>query len=75
MIVTRPTSSKEPDLLCGYETAKLVVKDLSGANATEYATPEQGWTHASLEALDLCVAFPDGWDAFLGGEWVGSSEI
>ena len=78
MIVTRSLTANEPDLLIGNEAVKLFIKDLSGDALAEYSAPVNGWTHDKLEALerDTCfAAYPDGWDAFLGECWVGSSEI
>lgn len=78
MIVTRSLTANEPDLLIGNEAVKLFIKDLSGDALAEYSAPVDGWTHDKLEALvrdTFFAAYPDGWDAFLGECWVGSSEI
>ncbi|EKF67031.1 hypothetical protein B194_5433 [Serratia plymuthica A30] len=39
-------------------------------------TPDgRGWTHAQLLAINIDSMAPEGWDAYLGDEWIGSSEI
>jgi hypothetical protein len=78
MIVTRSLTANEPDLLIGNEAVKLFIRDLSGDALAEYSAPVDGWTHDKLEALErdtFFATYPDGWDAFLGECWVGSSEI
>lgn len=73
MIVTRPTSPNEPDLLRGFEHKPLrFISPEGGQIAVEYPPPT-GWTHDRLEQSHQ----PQGcsWDAFLGTHWIGSSEV
>jgi hypothetical protein len=73
MIVTRPITANEPDLLSGYENEPLILKDLDANELTRIEPVPDGWTHDMLESLEL-VAF-EPFDAYLGSRWVGSSEI
>lgn len=75
MIVARPLSAKEPDLLLGREYDVLNIKDLDGIPCISYSPPHQGWTHDALEGVDYYSVSPFGWDAYLGNEWIGSSEV
>lgn len=77
MIVTRPQSLQEPDLLTGNEFAMLAFKDFEGGTLYEYTAPATGWTHESLEAAAAEVAKKTSWawEAWLNGCWVGSSEV
>ena len=52
----------------------LVVDCWNGAHVLmQFAPPPAGWTHDALCALDIHVNQIA--DAFLGKEWVGSTEI
>lgn len=77
MLVSRPVYLHEPDLLQGHEEDDLCVYSLDGNLLMRQAAPVTGWTHEKLDGLDqvLINQFPDGWDAWLGGQWVGSSEV
>ncbi|MFT2793938.1 hypothetical protein ACMV5I_28555 [Serratia sp. T13T92] len=78
MIIARPLSSQEPDLLRGREKETLVITGLSGEPLQTFPAPVENWTHDNLEALEMEVlqsAFPEGWEAHLAGEWIGSSEV
>lgn len=77
MIVTRPQSQQEPDLLAGNEFAMLVFKDSEGGIMYEYPPPATGWTHGRLEAVAAEVTQHArwAWEAWLNGRWVGSSEV
>ncbi|QPS78358.1 MULTISPECIES: hypothetical protein [Delftia] len=74
MIVARPESDAESDLLSGHE--HCVFRFVTGAGDHQLAAhqpPKAGWTHDALDAIVVPKAEP--WDAFLGAQWVGSSEI
>jgi hypothetical protein len=75
MIVTRPKNNREPDILSGFETFKLIVKDLKGNRVAEIPPRGDHWTHDELESLDLFSYSPHGWEAYLGENWIGSSEV
>lgn len=73
MIVARPVGS-EPDLLTGNE--RCVLRFVTSNAKQELATvnpPQDGWTHAALDAITRPTG--ESWDAFLGAQWIGSSEI
>ncbi|MFZ3461418.1 hypothetical protein [Vibrio harveyi] len=78
MIISRPIKQTEPDLLKGNEHNELIIKNLDGAViATITLSSKMGWTHDLLEQTNSyahCLS-PDGWDAYLGKQWIGSSEI
>ncbi|MFN1149603.1 hypothetical protein ACJ0RR_002666 [Serratia liquefaciens] len=74
-LVAQPISDKEPDLLIGNENYPLKVQDLAGKVLTSISPDDTGWTHAQLLAIDIDSMAPEGWDAYLGDEWIGSSEI
>jgi len=70
-LVARPVRSGERDLLHGNELQTLYFKT-GGQVLHCVPAPAGGWTHEALQS----VAQPaDCWDAYLGDEWVGSSEI
>lgn len=41
----------------------------------QYAAPVGGWTHSSLCALDIPLLRLEAANAYLGGCWVGSTEV
>ena len=74
MIVARPQTAGEPDLLAGQERCVLRFTTLTGnQDLSAHQPPQEGWTHDALEAVSLPKGEP--WSAFLGTQWVGSSEI
>jgi hypothetical protein len=75
MIVTRPKSKNEPNLLLGHEFTELTIKDGDGVNVKTFEAPREGWTHDVLESLDIHEVSPYCWDAYLGEQWIGSSEV
>ncbi|PYD36569.1 hypothetical protein [Serratia plymuthica] len=74
-IVAQPINAKEPDLLIGNENKPLKIQDLSGKVLNSITPDGRGWTHAQLLAINIDSMAPEGWDAYLGDEWIGSSEI
>lgn len=75
MIVARPNNPKENDLLVGFETKKLTIKCLD-EKPDVVIEPENGfWSHDALEAIDYNNHSPFGWDAYVGSQWIGSSEV
>jgi hypothetical protein len=75
MIVAKPITSKEPDLLAGNEHKTVTIKDLSGTELASIKPVSTGWTHDKLLAIDIDSMAPYGWDVYLGSEWIGSSEV
>lgn len=74
MLVTRPLNDGEPDLLFGKECCDLCFYGGDGKRKIAvYKPPLGGWTHNALEAVSHPEQMP--WDAFLGTQWIGSSEI
>ena len=78
-LVARALSATEIDLLNGREFQPFIIKDESNGKGKEIIvksfTPDSdGWTHEKLESID-CSEFAPVWDAYLGGQWIGSSEI
>lgn len=78
-IIARPLRN-EPDLLAGLERESLVITDLE-ENVMLRVEPQIDWTHELLEQMELVassVASAFGhntWNAYLGCQWIGSSEI
>ena len=67
----------EPDLLTPVMHAAFEIRSLSGNVLKTIPAPASGWTHAHLVAVAVeHDATPrDGADGYLGGEWVGSTEL
>ncbi len=75
MIVARSLSPAEPDLMEGRTLDPLRILSLEGVEVVQYHAPKEGWTHDALECVDYFSVSPDGWDAYLGEQWIGSSEV
>ncbi|MDC5708415.1 hypothetical protein [Vibrio europaeus] len=75
MIVARPLHPSEPDLLVGYAHHDLVIKNMDGEQCLSVKAPQSGWTHDLLEQYDYDAVAKEGWDAYLGNQWIGSSEV
>ncbi|MFM2588167.1 hypothetical protein [Vibrio sp. TBV020] len=75
MIVSKPVRSNEPDLLIGHEHQPLRIVNLQGELVAQYCASVSGWTHDALECVDYFSVSPDGWDAYLSDQWIGSSEV
>ncbi|MFL9876729.1 hypothetical protein [Paraburkholderia megapolitana] len=79
-LVVRRIREDERDLLAGWEHEPLFLRDLAG-HSTLRIDPEPMWSHDSLEAaisradVQQFVKVNFGADAFLGGRWIGSSEV
>lgn len=77
---TRRDGSLEPDLLAGHRLAPLRIVTLDGVPITQ-VLPESPWTHGRLTDLvpGLLTMFgaqlEQGADAYLGSQWVGSTEV
>lgn len=76
MIVTRPVTPTEPDLLVGAEHKTLhFIGILDGDVLGKFDPPAEGWDHAALERAARVFEHRDPWNAILGDRWVGSSEV
>ncbi|KIF53262.1 hypothetical protein H735_10070 [Vibrio owensii CAIM 1854 = LMG 25443] len=74
MIVSRPLHDNEPDLLAGFESQPLVIKNLDDIEIHRIGAPLSGWSHDALERYDY-YSISSEWDAYLGSQWIGSSEL
>lgn len=67
----------EPDLLATILHGKLELKALNGSKIMEVDAPVDGWTHemlsATVKAVDNLLQY--GADAYLDGDWIGSTEV
>lgn len=78
-LVVRPVTGNASDLLAGREQCDLVIKGPTGNVLANWAAPGR-WTHDALGSRlnqDDAVRLVDGdcADAFLGTEWIGSTEV
>ena len=75
--VTDIRSHREADILRHLSAEPLVVRSLEGDVITEIDAPAAGWTHEGLvaEAVRLEGRTTEGAEAYLGGVWVGSTEV
>jgi hypothetical protein len=64
----------EPDILTAIKSGELEIRCLAGTVLLKIEAPEQGWTHASLCAVQPVEA-KEGADAWLSGQWIGSTEV
>lgn len=67
----------EPDILSPLVHEAFEIRTLAGEVLKTFLAPPSGWTHESLQALAVEheSITHDGADGYLGGEWVGSTEI
>jgi hypothetical protein len=75
MLVSRPIKTDEPDLLVGHEGKDLRYVACNGREIATVAAPKAGWTHDALERVTAPATAAEPWDAYLGAQWVGSSEV
>ena len=73
-IVARKLSDNEPDLLIGHEHEDLIITDLDKVTLKVIRPPTNGWTHDILESINY-YSINDAWDAYLGKQWIGCSEV
>ena len=64
-----------PDFLPPVSAEALKIRSLEGEHLMTIAAPAGGWTHEKLEATKIDLDLTDGADAYVGSEWVGSTEI
>ena len=67
----------EEDILVRLAFEDLVVRGEQGITVAHIRPPFDGWTHDVLMHVGARIAeqHRDALDAFLGGEWVGSTEV
>lgn len=75
MIITRSANETEENLLVGSEKEQLTIVSMDDKEDIVIEPYNGFWTHDSLEAIDYNSHSPFGWDAYLGEQWIGSSEI
>ncbi|WP_095158327.1 hypothetical protein [Pseudomonas sp. Irchel 3E13] len=67
----------EPDILSPLVHGDFEIRTLAGQVLKTFLAPASGWTHESLQALadEHESITHDGADGYLGGKWMGSTEI
>jgi hypothetical protein len=67
----------ESDLLATVKHRAFEIRSLAGNVLATVTAPVTGWTHEQLQAVAMQheAITRDGADGYLGGEWIGSSEI
>ena len=67
----------EPDILTPVRHERLLVTDEDGQIVHAALAPAEGWTHETLAAATKSPTIADAAaaDAYLGGTWIGSTEV
>lgn len=67
----------EQDVLSTVMHAAFEIRSLDGTVLETVPAPASGWTHKQLVAVayEHEAITRDGADGYLGGEWIGSTEI
>ncbi|EOG8381080.1 MULTISPECIES: hypothetical protein [Pseudomonas] len=67
----------EPNIISGSEHQPLEIRSLTGSIIKQLQAPATGWSHDSLieVAARQHELYRDGADAYLGNEWIGSTEV
>lgn len=67
----------EPDILPELKHEPLTFRALQGEIIRCWGAPVEGWSHDKLVAIATVHAplTSEGADAYLGNEWVGSTEV
>ncbi len=67
----------EPDILSPIKHEALEIRSLSGQVLRTEPAPAAGWTHEMLVSVATVneELTREGADAYLGGQWVGSTEV
>lgn len=67
----------EPDILSAVMHQTFEIRSLSGQLLTALPAPATGWTHEQLLAAvsELEELTLDGANGYLGGQWIGSTEV
>lgn len=66
--------SGEPDILSQNKTQPLIIRDQFNAVFKEYPAPPYGWTERQLVEVvfDIRIVPASAW---LGEQWIGSTEV
>lgn len=69
----------EPDILTDFKHQNLIFKGHCGPT-TEVQPPKEGWSHETIvreveRFNEKAVVRYDVWDAYLGEQWIGSTEV
>lgn len=68
--------NNEPEILAKVANETLMILCLHDNSVLfEYTPPSSGWTHEALCSLDIPLKRLEAANAYLGNEWVGSTEI
>ncbi len=69
--------SGEPDLLSPVKHLAFEIRSLAGNVLATVTAPVSGWTHEQLQAVvvEQEAITSNGADGYLGGQWVGSTEV
>lgn len=69
--------AREPDLLSGVVHTVFEIRSLAGDVLKAVPAPASGWTHEQLVAVAVEheAITREGADGYLGGQWIGSTEI
>jgi len=75
--ITDIQSPGEPDLLRSRRFCPLTVATLEGEILASYPPPRTGWCQAQLDNISeqLTGRLDMGANAYLGGTWIGSTEV
>jgi len=67
----------EPDILSSVMHEAFEIRSLAGDVLKLVVAPVEGWTHEQLVAVSALhePITHDGADAYLGGVWVGGTEV
>lgn len=71
----------EPDILSGHQMKPLTIMDLDRSQVLLRVLPPGPWTHEALVKVGdgitqvLAQEGENGVEAFLGSQWVGSTEV
>lgn len=67
----------EPDLFTTGKHLDLEIRSLAGNVLAKVTAPASGWTHEQLSAVapEQEAVTRDGADGYLGGQWLGSTEV
>jgi 5'-deoxynucleotidase len=76
--ITDILNSNEPDILSPAKHSVLLIISIDHQLLNRFESPVNGWTHEKL--CDLNSKYGETWnfcgaDAYLGGQWVGSTEV
>lgn len=74
---TAKLNSSEPCIIQGFSNEALIIRDLDDNEIATILPTSGPWTHEKLVSLDLTLfqeVIAEGANAFLGVQWIGSTE-